>query len=471
LRREEFAGAAVLADGAARPMSLNVALNTAVSGLFANQKAIAATSENIANVNTPDYTRRKAHFYADAIPDQFAGVDVDIVRAAVDRFIQGAAYRGGADAAMATAIADALSRVEASLGAPGDDISFSNLLDEAFAALTTLAANPSSLAAKADALDALNQAFAAFARTQNAIANEIAGADGRLAIDLERVNALLEEVYRLNTNVPDSPGSADLLDARLTELSKLISIQVTRNDLGQATVAASDGTVLASAGGYTALGVVAGTPLRLSLSTVDPETRGRTLVNGDFGAAITSGDVRGLLDLRNTELPALSALVAQAAGGVATELNNAYALNAVVGATASTTDTLITVDANGNDAVNPAILADPALFAIARPTGGAAAGANDGSGATALAFVGGSAAARDVAQAIARIGSAARNAELAASTNEALAAELTARVSAAGGVNLDEELSNLILFQRAYNANARVIAAIDELWQALLSII
>ncbi|MEX0645273.1 MAG: flagellar basal body protein, partial [Parvularculaceae bacterium] len=239
-------------------MSLNVALNVAVSGLFANQKAIAATSENIANVNTPDYTRRKSQFYADAIPDQFAGVDVEIARAAVDRFIQGAAYRGGADAGAATAIADALSRVEASLGSPADDISFSNLLDEAFAALTTLAANPSSLAAKADALEALNQAFASFARTQDAITNEINGADGRLAIDVERANALLEEIYRLNANVPDSPGSADLLDARLTELSKLVSIEVTRNELGQATVAASDGTVLASAGGYTALGLVAG---------------------------------------------------------------------------------------------------------------------------------------------------------------------------------------------------------------------
>ncbi|MEX0645322.1 MAG: flagellar basal body rod C-terminal domain-containing protein, partial [Parvularculaceae bacterium] len=220
-----------------------------------------------------------------------------------------------------------------------------------------------------------------------------------------------------------------------------------------------------------ALGLVGGSPLRLSLSTVDPDTGGLALVNGDFAAAITSGEVRGLLDLRNTELPALSALVAQAAGGVATELNNVYALNAIVGSTTPTTVTLITLDADGNYVVNPAILADPTQFAIARPSGGAAAGANDGSGATALAFIGGSAAARDVAQAVARIGSAASTAGLAASTNEALAAELTARVSAAGGVNLDEELSNLILYQRAYNANARVIAAIDELWQALLSII
>ncbi|MGD9801091.1 MAG: flagellar basal body rod C-terminal domain-containing protein, partial [Parvularculaceae bacterium] len=68
-------------------------------------------------------------------------------------------------------------------------------------------------------------------------------------------------------------------------------------------------------------------------------------------------------------------------------------------------------------------------------------------------------------------GSAARNADLAAETNKAIAADLNARASGDSGVNLDEELSNLILYQRAYGANARVIAAVDELWQSLLQII
>ena len=53
----------------------------------------------------------------------------------------------------------------------------------------------------------------------------------------------------------------------------------------------------------------------------------------------------------------------------------------------------------------------------------------------------------------------------------ALDAEISARVSSQGGVNLDEELSNLILYQRAYGANARVIRAVDELWQTLLNVI
>ncbi len=451
-------------------MSLTVALNTAVSGLFANQSAIAATSENIANVNTPNFARREAHFQTDAIPNQFAGVDVEIARAAVDRFLQSATYGGNADEAAAGAIADALSRIEASLGAPGDNISYANKLDEAFAALTQLSANPSSLAAKADALEALQAAFDAFARTTTAITDESDAALGRLDQGVTRVNALLDEIYRLNQVVQDSAGAADLLDQRLAELSTYLSIDVTRSDDGRVEVRAANGAVLANSAGFTALGVTAGPPTAITLSSVDPDSGAASQISADIGAGITSGEIAGLLDLRNVELPRLLTLVETTARGVATALNNVYAGNVATGAVAPSGQTLI-LETNGVFSVDPALLSNPSSFAIARPTGGAVAGANDGSGAILLANVAGTPEARTVADSIAQIGSASRNADLAAQTNKALAAELNARASADAGVNLDEELSNLILYQRAYGANARVISAIDELWQSLLQII
>ncbi len=452
-------------------MSLYVALNTAVSGLFANQRAIAATSENIANVNTPNFARREAHFYADAIPNQFAGVDVDIARAAVDRFLQSATYGGNADETASAAIADALSRIEASLGAPGDNISYANKLDEAFAALTQLAANPSSTAAKADALFSLQAAFDAFARTGAAIADESAASLGRLNEGVARVNALLDEIYRLNQTVQDSNGAADLLDQRLSELSSYLSINVTRSQDGRVEVSTNGGTILVNSAGFSALGVTAGPPTAISLSSVDPDTGSAAQIAADISASIgVGGEIGGLVTLRNVDLPRLRALVETTARGVATQLNGVYAGNVAVGATAPSGATLV-LETNGVFSINPALLADPASFAIARPTGGAGAGANDGAGAVLLADIATSAAARAVADSIASIGSAARNSELSATSNKAIAADLNARASADAGVNLDEELSNLILYQRAYGANARVISAIDELWQTLLQII
>ena len=451
-------------------MSLSVALNTAVSGLFANQSAIAATSENIANVNTPNFARREAHFSTDAIPNQFAGVDVNIARAAVDRFLQSATYGGNANEAAASAIGDALSRIEASFGAPGDNISYANKLDEAFAALTQLSAAPNSLAAKADALASLQAAFDAFARTSGSITDESDAALGRLDQGVTRVNALLDEIYRLNQVVQNSPGAGDLLDQRLAELSNYLSINVSRGDDGRVAVTTAGGDLLVNSGGFTALGVTAGPPTAITLSSVDPDSGATAQISADISSGVRSGEIAGLLTLRNVELPRLLALVETTARGVATALNNIYAGNVATGATAPTGAPLI-IENNGVFSVDPALLSNPSTFAIARPTGGAVAGANDGSGAILLAGVATSPAANAVADSIAQIGSAARNSSLAAETNKALAAELNARANADAGVNLDEELSNLILYQRAYGANARVISAIDELWQTLLQVI
>lgn len=451
-------------------MSLTVALNTAVSGLFANQSAIAATSENIANVNTENFARREARFVTDAIPGQFAGVSVDITRAGVNRYLQSAGYDSASDAGATSVVADAIARVEASLGAPGENLSFANKLDEAFAALTLLSAAPSSVAAKAVAVNALDAAFGAGNRTLGAIDGEITAADARLQAQAARVNTLLEEIYQLNQIVSASNGAGDEIDARLSELSSLIDINVTRADDGRVTVATSGGQLLANAGGYAALGFTGGASVAISLSTVDPASGGQTLVSANINSDISAGEIGGLIALRNIEMPALRQIVENAMRGVATELNNVYAGNASVGATAPTTTPLI-VETGGALFVNQTILGDPAQFAAARPTGGAPGGANDGSGAAALAALANSGAANNVAAAVTQIGAAARIASGASATAASFASEIETRILSEGGVNLDEELSNLISFQRAYNANARVIAAIDELYQSLLNIL
>lgn len=450
-------------------MSLSVALNTAVSGLFANQQAIAATSENIANVNSPDYVRRQANFFTDAIPGQFAGVSVEIERAGINRFLQSAGYNSMSDAGSSSVVADAIARVEASLGAPGENTSFANKLDEAFAAFTALSASPSSVAAKAEAVFALDAAFGAFSRTLGAIDSEALGADTRIDAQIARVNALLEEIYTLNQIVPESNGAGDEIDGRLRELATLININVTRAEDGRVSVTTTDGQPLTSAGGYSALGFTGGAVGQISLSSVAPDSGALTLTTANINASVTDGEIGGLLRLRNIELPQLRAIVEDAARGIATELNAVYAGNASAGAVSPTSLPLI-VETGEGFSVNQAILDDPSQLAVARPASGPG-GANDGAGAAAIAALGASTAAQNVAIAVTQIGAASRIATDASETAGAFSSEINARLTAEGGVNLDEELSNLILYQRSYTANARVIAAVDELYESLLGIL
>jgi len=448
---------------------LSVALNTALSGLFAHQQAIAATSENVANVNSPNFSRRQADFYTDAIPGQYAGVTVEIARAGADRFLQTAGFDSASGAASASVVAEALARVESSLGAPGDNLSFADKLNEAFAAFAELSATPSSIAARAVAVAALDDAFGAFSRTLGAIDSETLAVDARLQAQADRANELLQDIYRLNQIVTASNGAGDEIDGRLKELAGLVDISVSRADDGRVTVSLADGRLLANAGGYAAFGVTVGTEATVSLSAVAPESGALTLVSTDINAAIAGGEIGGLLALRNTELPALRQIVDDAAGGVAAELNAVYAGNAAVGATAPATTPLI-VETNGAYSVNQAILDDPSLLAVARPASGVG-GANDGVGAGAIAGLGATQAAQNVSTAVTQIGAAVEIASGRSATAAAFASEIETRILSDRGVNLDEELSNLIQFQRTYNANARVIAAIDELYQSLLNIL
>lgn len=448
---------------------LTSALSTAVSGLFAQQQAIAATSENIANVNTKHFARRETHFLTDAIPNQFSGVSVEIMRAGVNRYLQGAGFDSASDQGAATVIADALARIESTLGAPGDNQSFANKLDEAFAAFALLSAAPNSVAAKAQAIGALDSAFAAFSRTLQAIDGEAAAADARLDTQIARANTLLEDIFNLNQIAPESNSAGDELDARLRELSGLMDIKVSRADDGRVTVSLSDGRLLANAGGYAALGVAGGARATLTLSNVAPESGARTLISGDINAAVRSGEIGGLTALRNDELPALRQTVEASARNVANALNAVYAGNASVGQTGPGTTPLI-VETGEGFAVNAAIADNPLQLAVARPSGGPG-GANDGTGAAALAAIAESGAVRDVAAAVTALGAAAQVAADRATTAQTFAASIETRLLNESGVNLDQELSNLIQFQRAYTANARVIAAVDELYQSLLSIL
>lgn len=451
-------------------MSLTVALSTAVSGLLSNQQAIAATSENIANVNVENFSRREATFYTDAIPNQFAGVSVEIVRAGADRFLQANGYDSQSDAASLGAIADALGRIEASLGTPGQNVDFANALNQAYAAFAELSATPSSDAAKAVAISRLDAAFDAFSRTISTIDNEALASDQRIEAQTGRANALIEDIYRLNQIVPESNGAGDEIDARLQELSTLINISVARADDGRVTVSTANGRLLANAGGYNALGFTGGIDGAITLSTVDPATGARTLASDNINASVTGGEIGGLLQLRNDELPALRDIVVGAAGAAASEINAVYAGNASVGAATPQTTPLIVATAGGFS-VNAVIAADPAQLAIARPGAGASGGLNDGSGAGAIAALGNGAGAAQAREALTQIGAATRIAADRSATAQSFADAIETRRLSETGVNLDEELSNLILYQRSYGANARVISAIDELYQSLLSIL
>ncbi len=573
-------------------MSLSSILNIATSGVLAQQVAIAATAENIANVTTPDFSRREVNFSTDAIEGQFSGVTVEVARAAADQFLQGALFSTAGEAAGLSSVADSLSRIVESLGSTGDNISFANQVDEALASLARLNANPSSPAARIEAVTALNAAFSAFSRTQNTISQEIDRAASGLTFDVEQANGILSDIFSLNNQIAasggENSGAADALTARLSQLSSLLDITVLRDDIGRATISTGEGRILANPVGFATLQLSGGAQLGVSTLSVNGDNQ--NILVEDISSEIDGGTIGGAIALLSTQLPAISQRISAAEEAFATVLNNVAARNTVfppppilagnnaptdseiANLAGTTTLSLIsdqgvlsgrididfdnnTISIEGGGAftftstvegfsagVNAALQSldngqiqgagqasatlvngtlnlqttNPQLgFAFANDEAGLAAlfgfnaiaisgengfevsssllndpqglaagridlsnvqigdivtGANDGFGASAL-FEAGRAQTNDIANLIGEIGALANRARGEAAIADSLSSDIAARLSADNGVNLEEELSNLILFQRSFNANARVISAVDELYQSILALI
>jgi len=129
-------------------------LNIAVSGLFANQRALGVTSHNIANANTEGYSRQRLDMEAYR-PDRLTGgmgtlgtgVDVNPVKQIRDRFLD-YKYRGEfSEYSEWESKYEVLKNVEAILNEPSDS-GMRQLMDDFYSSIQELNKNPESLSVR-----------------------------------------------------------------------------------------------------------------------------------------------------------------------------------------------------------------------------------------------------------------------------------------------------------------------------------
>jgi flagellar hook-associated protein 1 FlgK len=99
--------------------------------------------------------------------------------------------------------------------------------------------------------------------------------------------------------------------------------------------------------------------------------------------------------------------------------------------------------------------------------GPAPAGANDV--ALAVSKLRGGAADNAYANLVARIGGDARTANQQQATAQALVSQASDRRQSVSGVSMDEEMSNMLRFQRGYQASARAMSTMDEMLDTLIN--
>jgi flagellar hook-associated protein 1 FlgK len=449
------------------------------AALDADQSAINVTANNVANQNTPGYTRETVNFESgDAVSlSGYQGLNGDVSATAVSqrsRVLEQQLQQQTQGSTASTARLTALQNIESMFGLTSTSTNASSTtlgsaMDSFFSSLTSLSSDPTDAATQTAVLTAANTLASAFNSTLQGLSSEVTSLNSQIATAAQQVNGLTATVAQLNqqiTSLSPNQDAGTLEDARqqaILQLSSILGVdQITTQNNG-VTLTASDGTVLVSGN----------QSYSLSTTTVGGNT---AIVAGDPPATLSNdlqgGAIGGMLQTRDQDIPPVQSAIDQLAYSIGTAVNTQNEAGTTASGTAGTAVFTLPATASGAAAI--------ISVALTSGTGIATAGAGEGSSGTtnALALanlataniVSGQTASNSFASFIGSIGTAVSSVTTQNTANTASLAQAQTQRDSLSAVSLDDEATSLTNYQRSYEAAAKVFDIVDQMMADALNL-
>ena len=440
------------------------ALSVGLSGLLAHRKALDVAGHNLANVNTPGYSRQRVDLRAQTNPITAAifagstgvgkGVQAGTAYRLHDQFVELRALQEHSTDASLKQSQQVLTQIELAVNEPSDT-GLSAQLNTFFAAWHDVANRPDDLAARQQLIETAGTLAASFQQLDGSLSALAENANYELNASVVDVNTTAAQVADLNDRILASVNAdfpaGDLMDQR-DQLIQHLAEKV------GATVRPQENGVIDVYIGTNAL--VRGN--RTDVLRVDSTTTpGVSTVLWDrLGVAATPGGSVGSLQASvNTTIPSYRAALTAVEQQLTTDVNaihtTGFDLNGAAGVA------FFQMGPNGIS-VNPAVAADPKLLAVAAT----ATGLRDGSIAAKLASLTGPGNAYNAF--ILHLGIESRTVNRQVSTQSAVTEQVDAARESMSGVNIDEEMTNMVAIQHAFDASARFLTAVDSMLETLI---
>jgi flagellar hook-associated protein 1 len=456
--------------------SLFGTMSVALQSLLTQQGALEVTANNIANANTPGYSR-EVPILEESPPILSGntmvgtGVTLKSVQSMRDNVLDLRIDQETSQQSSLNSYVDSMNQVQA-LFNETQGTGLQTDLSNFFNSFQSLATDPTSSSQRQAVIIAGQNLANAFSQTSSNLATIQQGLDQSVVQNVQQVNQLTAQVANLNqqieqvSNSGDNPGALeDQRDEDLTNLSNLIDTAVIYSNNGTVTVTTTHGALLVSGNQSEALT----TQLNSTTGMNDVYAQGT-----DITSTIAGGQLQGLISARDESIPSgqssLDNLAAGLISAVNKQQNAGYDLNGGPGANFFTPFTPTTAGSNAGAAATMTVaLTNPREVAA---SSGATSG--DSANATALAnlqsaqIVSGQTAGDYYSNLIDQVGNDVSNATSEQEAVGLVLQQLTNQQQSISGVSLDEEATNLITYQQAYEAAARVISTVDELNQAAL---
>ena len=434
---------------------------------------LEVTGQNIANVNTPGYSRRVIDFSPlapDGPTSAGRGVDVAGVRASRDRLLERRLQQEVPAERRQAAIAEALSVVETTLGAAGESIDAR--MSALFDSFSTLAESPTSSVARQQVILQGQSLTSAFNDMSNRLDIAQRDTDKTIRAGVEEVNSLTGRIAALNDTIAKSRGTTQLhlqdeQAGLVKQLSELVDIGVLDNDEGGVDITFGNGRPL----------VTGKSDFALSVTSAPPSGFAQIMASGvNTTNEITGGRIGGLLHVRDVQVPDYKSRLDQLAYDVAQQFNTAHRAGYDQNGTQNRdffADLTTVAGAASAISMDSALVSDPSRIAAA----GVNASGDNGTARTlaglrdARVLNGGTATLVDSwSQLVYRVGRDAQAAYDEQSSRAEIVRQVDALRDQVSGISLDEEAMQLLKFQRAYEANAKFFSAIDQTLDHLMSL-
>lgn len=458
-------------------------LHTALSGLLAHRRAMEVIGHNIANANTDGFTRRRIELRSTGASAAAAlysrrnaagdGVDVVGVTRLRDEFLDIKMRRElGADGS-SRQIAAIMNQIESVVPEPSDT-GIAKQLSEFWGSWDDAAARPGDVAARTAVLERATTLAGTIGRASGSLTDLRTQLTDELSTGVDQVNADAKRVAELNAAIVSAVASGsddhDLEDQRdliIDRLGRSVGATARRRDDGAVDVFLG-GSTLVRGDRADALTVVIG-------GTLDPPYAAMPLQKVDVrwasdGYAVNqlSGEVAGRLVGIGSLLPQYVTELDNVASTLVTTVN---ALHATGHGLDPLDVNLSFFDPTGTTAATLAVSTDvagqPARIALASGAGGDL----DGSlGHTIAALVGSPTGADAVHRSfVGRLGVDTQSAVRRSDIQTKIAQQVDSDRKSASGMSLDEEMTSMVATQRAYEASARVLTAVDQLLDQLIN--
>ncbi len=462
-------------------------LNTAATSLWAQRRALDITGQNIANVNTDGYSRQRVDLQAmggTAVPAVHSvdrgvtgGVTADEVVRIRDAFLEARGHTEHANQAQLTAETEALRQVEQALREPGTT-GIQSLLSDMWKGWDDVAIHPDKEAVRGQVLARLDKLVVGVRTSQAAIDAEWSRTRENLGVLVADVNSAATTIAELNGAIQRSAQSGMPVN-ELTDQRDLLVMELA-DQVGATAVRRPDGVVDVTVGGVTLVSgssvnelTVVGTdePADIDPDVVPLADPPRIQTARGNLVVVPGGTAGGQLGALTGVLPRYRDALDDLAVGLATSLNAAHTTGSYDLDGQPGTPLLGSSGGPVTAASLRVLITDPRRIAASdeAPTGGVASLDNDVADRIAQLRLSTTGVDASYRRTVVELGVQTAVAARSLDIQRVVTTQIDAARDSVAGVNLDEEMTNMLSHQHAYSAASRLVTTIDEMLDQLIN--